>query len=165
RNLISLPRRASRRAATIRLAQLHDKVIIPGGTRNRRILVPQPSGETVPTHLPTGRISMKAGSIGCIALCIAASTTIAFAANPTGPGAQPEMSAPSGPYMTIPLQGWAVNSKPFAEQLKQTRSVTTKAATDRATVYRPIVPCRLIDTRGFSAAIAIAGPLAPGSTT
>jgi len=67
--------------------------------------------------------------------------------------------------MTIPLQGWAVNSKPFAEQLKQTRSVTTKAATDRATVYRPIVPCRLIDTRGFSAAIAIAGPLAPGSTT
>src|SRR6266576_2251949 len=108
---------------------------------------------------------MKAASIGCIALCIAASTTMAFAANPEDSKNQPQMSS-SGPYMTIPLQGWAVNSKPLIEQLKQTRSsVTTKAATDRATVYRPITPCRLIDTRGFSAAIAVAGPLAPNSTT
>jgi hypothetical protein len=70
-----------------------------------------------------------------------------------------------GPDMPVPLANWDNEPQAFIASLRQARKGTTKAATDIATVYRPISVCRLIDTRGLSAAIAIPGPLSPNSTT
>jgi hypothetical protein len=66
--------------------------------------------------------------------------------------------------LTIPLRSWAVDPEPFIGELRA-RGGFAKAATDRATVYRPLPVCRLIDTRGNPAAITVGGPLAAGSTT
>jgi len=101
--------------------------------------------------------------MSCVLLSAALSTSIAIAASSDDPSAAGPVVT-SGVYKTIPLQTWKVDSRSFAGQLSS-RHGTTKAATDLASVYRPITPCRLIDTRGFSAAIAVAGPLAPNSTT
>lgn len=70
-----------------------------------------------------------------------------------------------GPSMTIPLTSWPVDTKAFIAQRRQAAKGNLKAATDRATVYRPIPVCRLIDTRGNPAGINIAGPLPGGSVT
>ena len=79
----------------------------------------------------------------------------------------PSVEILSGPNMTIPLQGWSVDVKSFIESRKALakQNGNLKAATDRATVYRPIPPCRLVDTRGNPAWVQIAGPLAPNSIT
>ena len=66
--------------------------------------------------------------------------------------------------IAIPLTSWPVDTKSFIAQ-RMAGTGQLKAATDRATVYRPIAVCRLIDTRGLPAAISVAGPLAPGSST
>ena len=70
----------------------------------------------------------------------------------------------SGPAMTIPLRSWPVDVQSFVAQHRATAKGSLKAATDRATVYRPVPVCRLIDTRGNPAFFTLAGPLAPGST-
>jgi hypothetical protein len=70
-----------------------------------------------------------------------------------------------GPSMTVPLTSWTVDPKSFITQHRQAINGNLKAATDRATVYRPIPVCRLIDTRGNPAGINIAGPLVGGSVT
>jgi hypothetical protein len=92
----------------------------------------------------------------------------------TSAGGQPTRSVveqrvdASGLYTMIPLQTWTVDVKSFIDHAATARAAstkggaTTKAATDRATVYRPIPVCRLIDTRGLAAAIAVAGPIGPG---
>ncbi|MGE5099659.1 MAG: hypothetical protein ACM3SX_06710, partial [Deltaproteobacteria bacterium] len=67
--------------------------------------------------------------------------------------------------MTIPLTSWAVDTKAFLTQRSEAKAGNLKAASDKATVYRPIPVCRLIDTRGFPAAIAIAGPIGPNTAT
>jgi hypothetical protein len=64
----------------------------------------------------------------------------------------------------------SVDVKSFIDRAAKARAAgskggSTKAATDLATVYRPIAVCRLVDTRGLPAAMSIAGPLAPGSST
>jgi hypothetical protein len=76
--------------------------------------------------------------------------------------ASPEVM--SGPNMTIPLTSWPVDTKSFIEQHAAVTKggSTLKAATDRATVYRPVKVCRLIDTRGNPAFITLPGPLTPG---
>jgi hypothetical protein len=78
----------------------------------------------------------------------------------------------SGFYQTIPLTNWPVDAQSFIAKLRQARSTTAKgtnakAASDKATVYRPIPVCRLIDTRPAlpAPALTIPGPLAPGSST
>jgi hypothetical protein len=71
----------------------------------------------------------------------------------------------SGPSMTIPLIGWPVDVKTFLAQHKVASKGNLKAATDPATVYRPVPVCRLIDTRGNPAFFTLAGPLLAGSTT
>jgi hypothetical protein len=79
-----------------------------------------------------------------------------------------QSSSDSGRYMSIPLQTWSVDAKSFvrhADTRRAAKGGSTKAATDRATVYRPVPVCRLIDTRGLAAAITVPGPLAPGSST
>jgi hypothetical protein len=81
-----------------------------------------------------------------------------------------ELAAPeilSGPNMTIPLQSWPVDVQSFIDARKAAakQKGNLKAATDPATVYRPIPVCRLVDTRGNPAWITIAGPLLAGSTT
>jgi len=68
-------------------------------------------------------------------------------------------------FMQIPLSGWPVDVKAFIAQHQSAKAGNLKAATDVATVYRPVPVCRLVDTRGFPAAITIAGPLAANSTT
>jgi hypothetical protein len=102
------------------------------------------------------------------AVAAAASMTVWGAERQTFP-LMDSMPIASGRYMTIPLQTWNVDAKSFIATLRNARvgtnGSTTKAATDRATVYRPIAVCRLIDTRGLAAAITVAGPLAPGSST
>lgn len=65
----------------------------------------------------------------------------------------------------VPLADWVVDAESFISQLRHKRSELAKAATDKATVYRPIPVCRLLDTRGFPAAASVAGPLAANSTT
>jgi hypothetical protein len=95
---------------------------------------------------------------------VSLSTASAAGGDPNDPALQ-QQSVNHGPDMAIPLVNWDVQSQAFIATLGQARKGTTKAATDKATVYRPISVCRLIDTRGFSAAIAIPGPLAPNSTT
>jgi hypothetical protein len=78
----------------------------------------------------------------------------------------PTMEITSGIYMSVPLKSWPVDTKSFIEQHTAAASKgNLKAATDRATVYRPIPVCRLIDTRGFPAFITIPGPLLAGSNT
>jgi len=74
--------------------------------------------------------------------------------------------------MNIPLQTWSVDAQAFIAQLNGARAgshtggATTKAATDVATVYRPINVCRLVDTRaGQAAALPIKGTRGPGSST
>ena len=116
--------------------------------------------------MPIPMIARKLTSSLGIALA-AASTIVAAQGLPAKPDSAPTPSG--GLMMRIPLQAWAVDAKSFIGQISQARSSagkggTTKAATDRATVYRPVPVCRLIDTRGLAAAIAIAGPLAPGTT-
>ena len=105
--------------------------------------------------------------IAGVALSVSASAQLTRFASPD---AIPRPAA-SGQFMNIPLQTWSVDAKAFITQLNATRQgfakdgATLKAATDRATVYRPIAVCRLVDTRGLPAAIPIAGPIAPGSST
>ena len=72
-----------------------------------------------------------------------------------------------GPYMTIPLESWPVDVQSFIKARKAAAKPkgNLKAATDPATVYRPIPVCRLVDTRGNPAWITIPGPLLAGSTT
>lgn len=52
--------------------------------------------------------------------------------------------------MAMPVANWS----PAALNSKQTHTTgeRSKAATDFATVFRPLTPCRLIDTRGFPSA-------------
>jgi hypothetical protein len=72
----------------------------------------------------------------------------------------------AGRFMAVPLKSWPVDTQSFiAEHAKSTAGANLKAASDRATVYRPVAVCRLVDTRGFPAAISITGPLAADSTT
>ena len=70
-----------------------------------------------------------------------------------------------GVSMTIPLTSWPVDTKSFVVQKASKGGSTLKAATDRATVYRPIPVCRLVDTRGNPAGLNIPGPLAGGTIT
>lgn len=70
-----------------------------------------------------------------------------------------------GASMTIPLKSWPVDTKAFITEHRKAAKGNLKAATDPATVYRPVPVCRLVDTRGLPAAINIAGPLPGGSTT
>src|SRR5438552_9905608 len=107
---------------------------------------------------------MKATGICAMLTCLALSPSAVLAAS-LDPMAPRSFSVDSGPSKPIPLENWAVDSKSFITSARQSRVGTAKAATDLATVYRPLPICRLIDTRGFSAAIAVAGPLAANSTT
>lgn len=71
-----------------------------------------------------------------------------------------------GEWMDIPLVSWPVDTKSFIAQHNVAgKGGSLKAATDRATVYRPVKVCRLIDTRGGPAFITIPGPLLAGSIT
>lgn len=91
--------------------------------------------------------------------------TLASAALPfeSGPGMQfgPE---PRQVSAYPPLRDWPVDSAAFIKSIAA-RAGGPKAAEDVVSVYRPVSPCRLFDTRGFPAALAIAGPFAPNSTT
>jgi hypothetical protein len=72
----------------------------------------------------------------------------------------------SSPNMTIPLTSWPVDTKSFIDQHRAAiKDGNLKAATDRATVYRPVKVCRLVDTRGGPAFISIPGPVLAGSIT
>jgi hypothetical protein len=97
------------------------------------------------------------------AACVGLPSAWAAGGDPNDPGRQPFVN--DGPDMAIPLNDWDSKPQEFIANRRHTEKGTTKAATDRATVYRPISVCRVIDTRGLSAAIAIPGPLAPNSTT
>jgi hypothetical protein len=67
--------------------------------------------------------------------------------------------------IAVPLKSWPVDAKSFIGAFDKGNTGNLKAASDRATVYRPIPVCRLVDTRGFPAAVTIVGPRAPNSTT
>jgi hypothetical protein len=101
----------------------------------------------------------------CTALAVGflGSTTAANAAQGLDPGAGvPVLESTMYPA----LENWNVDSQSFISQLKQARSAgQVKAASDVVTVYRPIPICRLVDTRGFAAAVAVAGPIAANTTT
>ena len=70
------------------------------------------------------------------------------------------LSSPDFTTAYPPLSDWQVDSKAFIAKL-----VKPKASGDLVTVYRPLTPCRLFDTRGFPAAIVVPGPFAVNSTT
>lgn len=95
--------------------------------------------------------------------CVALPSAWAAGNDPNDSAQQPLVS--NGPGMDIPLVNWDSKPQEFIANRRHAEKGTTKAATDIATVYRPISVCRLIDTRGLSAAIAIPGPLAPNSMT
>ncbi|HTI40870.1 MAG TPA: hypothetical protein VL693_03515 [Vicinamibacterales bacterium] len=99
-------------------------------------------------------------------ICAAAGALATVAdAQPTTRSVVEQRVDASGLYAKIPLQTWSVDVKSFIDHAARTarsKGGATKAATDRATVYRPIAVCRLIDTRGLAAAIAVAGPIGPG---
>ena len=102
----------------------------------------------------------------CVALAATSVTALAARENQELSGSR---AAVGDRNMVIPLVGWNVDAKGFIEghkgMLAGKGTGNTKAATDITTVYRPVPVCRLVDTRGFPAAITIAGPLAPNSTT
>ena len=77
--------------------------------------------------------------------------------------ADPFASAAAGQAAGPALKDWVADSAGFIAARKA--GARAKAATDLATVFRPVAPCRLFDTRGFPAAMAVAGPFAPNSTT
>lgn len=107
-------------------------------------------------------------NVATLAAIGAAAGVIATAADAQSARAMVEQRADaSGLYAKIPLQTWSVDVKSFIDRAATARAAgskggSTKAATDLATVYRPIAVCRLIDTRGLAAAIPVAGPIGPG---
>jgi hypothetical protein len=63
---------------------------------------------------------------------------------------------------SIPVKNWRAD-----RSFKSTSTSAKgggKAATDLVTVFRPVAPCRLIDTRGFPAAVPAGGAIATGTT-
>ncbi len=70
--------------------------------------------------------------------------TCSFAVNPDGTTGLEV--ADNSRMKAVPLQNWAAGS--FANKANtRTSGESRKAATDFATVFRPVTPCRLIDTR------------------
>lgn len=103
---------------------------------------------------------MKATLTAACALALAAS--IAFPASARSAADPGEVLVEHHPK----LANWTVDSAGFAAKLKgQAKGPVAKADTDRASVFRPVAPCRLFDTRGFPAALAVPGPFAANSTT
>ena len=107
-----------------------------------------------------------------IALAAAAASVTCFAVTPYANRDALPMTRDGngGMTMDIPLNSWPVDTKSFIEQHRAMSTAAgkggnLKAATDRATVYRPVKVCRLIDTRGGPAFINIPGPLLAGSIT
>jgi hypothetical protein len=115
------------------------------------------------THVNVRRSKLFMLAAGAIPVC-------AMAAMTPDHTSRAEMASrvqdTNGTNKVIPLQSWPVDAKAFIDQHNASARGNLKAeATDRATVYRPIPVCRLIDTRGFPAFINIAGPLLAGSNT
>lgn len=124
---------------------------------------------TVPERIPNleAVVTRRLNLALFVALVATSATALAARENQELSGTR---TSPGGDRnMVIPLMGWNVDAKAFIQSRKATLSskgaANTKAATDIATVYRPVPVCRLVDTRGFPAAVTIAGPLAPNSTT
>jgi hypothetical protein len=65
--------------------------------------------------------------------------------------------------MSIPLVDFRPDVASFVIERRSGR-VSAQAASDKVTMYRPIPICRLLDTRGFSAAISGGGPYNPNTT-
>src|SRR5687767_2537616 len=91
------------------------------------------------------------------ALCVAIASANAAAKgpverNPEGNSGVTEIQ--TGWAKTIPVKGWEADVEGYLAQRNQ-----GKAATDLVTVFRPVAPCRLVDTRGFTAAISGGGPI------
>lgn len=91
------------------------------------------------------------------AICLAAASANVGAKgpaerNPEGDSQVVEIK--SGWAKTIPVKGWDADVDGYIAQRSQ-----GKAATDLATVFRPVAPCRLVDTRGFPAAISGGGAI------
>jgi hypothetical protein len=100
------------------------------------------------------------------ALLVGAASCAAFAARTVDDrGFGANRPAVNDRMLAIPLTSWPVDTKSFLAQHASAKAGNLKAATDKATVYRPIPVCRLIDTRGFPAAITLAGPLGPNTAT
>ncbi|MDQ6618527.1 MAG: hypothetical protein M3Z31_02325 [Pseudomonadota bacterium] len=73
-------------------------------------------------------------------------------------------TSPGTADRVIPLVGWDVDVLGTLKKLNAAKSSDkgqTKAATDPAAVYRPVTPCRLVDTRGNGAPVQ-GGPFNPG---
>lgn len=102
--------------------------------------------------------SLFAGALAIVA-------TAATAASPTGEGSNPRLLDP-GVNRLLPVVGWKVDAAAGIERLNTLAAsggrVGTKAATDFATVFRPVTPCRLVDTRGNGAPIQ-GGAFAPAT--
>jgi len=74
----------------------------------------------------------------------------------------------TGANRVVPLKGWTVDVKSGVEMVNQAREKgpgQLKAATDPVTVFRPVVPCRLVDTRSAPNPVPpIGGPTIPPNT-
>jgi hypothetical protein len=80
------------------------------------------------------------------------------------PSSVPSVRFSGPPDLDIPVQGWPVDVLGGISKLNAlngTGMPQPKAASDPSTVFRPIAPCRLIDTRGQPAAISIGGVFTP----
>ena len=66
-----------------------------------------------------------------------------------------------------PLEDWEVDREAGVAEVRAKLYANAKAPQDKATVFRPVAPCRLVDTRGTGTggAFVINGPLAPNSST
>lgn len=94
-----------------------------------------------------------------VAICLAASSAVAVAASGSPGnvrGSSEIVDIKEGWAKTLPVKGWPVDAEAFIAQRKQAMG---KAGTDLATVFRPVTPCRMVDTRGFGAPIQ-GGPIA-----
>jgi hypothetical protein len=105
---------------------------------------------------------------GCsIALAVSANPAARERGDPRDPTVAPPSTAITGLYTQVPLSNVSIDAKSAIAQFNAGRRTNSanKAASDLVTVYRPLTPCRLVDTRGLGAAVAVAGPLAAGSDT
>ena len=97
---------------------------------------------------------------------------LAFSASAIAANKDPMMNKkPSAPEkVSPPLVDWHVDQQAAIAEIERAlypngRQASAKAPLDKASVFRPVPVCRLVDTRGFPAAVAIAGPLQPNTTT
>jgi len=105
------------------------------------------------------RLSRIANALLIVTTSTVLAASPAFGASVSADGTMPGVVVDTGRNKVVPLLSW--EAKPLTSQVEG--RITAQAAGDFITVYRPVAPCRLVDTRGNGAPIT-GGPIAANTT-